>query len=76
MKGSALCSDSDVRALRQALTRYREPDALRSTFELAITFVPLATLWLTMWLALMRGYWPALGLCVPAAGFLVRLFMI
>src|SRR5437868_3244365 len=58
------------------LARYREPDLLRSLFEIVITAAPFVTLWLVMWVALDHGYWPALLLAVPAAGFLVRLFMI
>src|SRR5262245_64015129 len=41
-----------------------------------ITAVPLAPLCILMWLSLDIGYWLALLLAVPAAGFLVRLFMI
>ncbi len=45
--------------------------------EIAITFVPLATLWVLACAALNFGYWwLSLLLAVPAAGFLVRLFMI
>ena len=57
--------------------RYREPNHVRSTVEIVITFVPLATLWALAWAALHFGYWwLCLLLAVPAAGFLVRLFMI
>jgi len=58
------------------LARYRDPNLLRSLFEIVITVAPFAILWLLMWMALDRGYWPALLIAVPAAGFLVRLFMI
>ena len=64
------------RALTQALTRYREPNNVRSVSELVITAGPLALLWLLTWAALDAGYWSGLLLTVPAAGFLVRLFMI
>ena len=68
---------SDVRRWTQILPRYREPNHVRSTVEIAITFVPLATLWALAWAALHFGYWwLSLMLAVPAAGFLVRLFMI
>ena len=33
-------------------------------------------LWALMWVALDAGYWIGLALAVPAAGFLIRLFMI
>jgi len=58
------------------LARYREPSCARSTVELMITAVPLVILWILMWAALGTGYWVGLLLAVPAAGFLVRLFMI
>ena len=41
-----------------------------------MTAGPLILLWLLMWATLDRGYWVCLLLAVPAAGFLVRLFMI
>jgi omega-6 fatty acid desaturase (delta-12 desaturase) len=56
--------------------RYREPSCARSTVELVITAVPLVILWILMWATLGAGYWICLLLAVPAAGFLVRLFMI
>ena len=38
--------------------------------------MPFVALWLLMWLSLGYAYWLCLLLAVPAAGFLVRLFMI
>jgi acyl-lipid omega-6 desaturase (Delta-12 desaturase) len=58
------------------LARYREPNCARSVLELVITAVPLVLIWILMWAALDIGYWICLLLAVPAAGFLVRLFMI
>jgi omega-6 fatty acid desaturase (delta-12 desaturase) len=49
---------------------------MRSVFEIVITAGPFALLWVLMWAALDAGYWIGLLLAVPAAGFLVRLFMI
>jgi omega-6 fatty acid desaturase (delta-12 desaturase) len=66
----------DPRAWAPLLARYREPSVARSTVELVITAVPLVILWILMWAALDIGYWVCLLLAVPAAGFLVRLFMI
>lgn len=60
----------------KVLTHYREPNSLRSICEVAITALPFATLWVVMWATLDRGYWLSFLLAVPAAGFLVRLFMI
>jgi omega-6 fatty acid desaturase (delta-12 desaturase) len=44
--------------------------------EILITVIPFALLWALSWATLSAGYWIGLALAVPAAGFLVRLFMI
>ncbi len=68
---------SDARRWNQILNCYREPSRARSIAELAISALPLAALWLASWFAFSWGYWWAsLLIAVPAAGFLVRLFMI
>jgi omega-6 fatty acid desaturase (delta-12 desaturase) len=67
----------DARKLTQMLARYREPSDARSIFEITVTLAPLAALWVLTWAALHFGYyWLSLILAVPAAGFLVRMFMI
>jgi len=60
----------------KALARYRSPNTGRSLVELAVTIGPFVGLWLLTWLGLYFGYWISLLLVIPAAGFLVRLFMI
>ena len=67
---------SDLHNLTQSLARYRNPNHGRSIVEVLITLVPFALLWLSMWWSLHIGYGLYLLLSVPAAGFLVRLFMI
>ena len=67
----------DARTWTQILMRYREPSGARSLVELGITFGPLVLLWALMWASYYLGFWwLTLLLAVPAAGFLVRLFMI
>ena len=61
---------------RGAHRPYREPSLGRSLAELVVTVVPFVALWLLMLLSLRYSYWLCLLLAVPAAGFLVRLFMI
>jgi omega-6 fatty acid desaturase (delta-12 desaturase) len=64
-------------AWTQILARYREPNHARSLFEIAVTLLPLAALWTLSWTAIHVGYWwLSLAAAIPAAGFLVRLFMI
>jgi omega-6 fatty acid desaturase (delta-12 desaturase) len=61
----------------QLLARYREPNHARSVFEIMVTLLPLAALWVLAWAVVHFGYWwLALPLAVPSAGLLVRLFMI
>ena len=67
----------DARAWTQILSRYRQSSNFRGIVEVGITFVPLAVLWALIWATLDFGYyWLSLLLALPAAGFLVRLFMI
>ncbi len=66
----------NARDLTQVLVHYRMPSLGRSVTELVITIGPLVLIWTLMWGALHIGYWLCLLLAVPAAGFLVRLFMI
>ena len=67
---------SNARELAQYAAAYREPSHARSLFELAITAGALTAFWIAMWLSLGVGYWLTLILAVPAAGFLVRLFIL
>src|ERR1700756_1096539 len=69
-------SPTETRALAQLLAGYREPDSARGIFELVITAVPFLVIWALMWAVLARGHWIGFLLAVPAAGLLVRLFMI
>jgi len=66
----------DSPALMRSLAPYREPRSARSIFELTITAVAFVAVWILMWAVLDAGYWIGLLLAIPAAGFLVRLFMI
>jgi omega-6 fatty acid desaturase (delta-12 desaturase) len=65
-----------ARVWAQVLARYRQPSYGRGIVELVITILPLAALWVLMWAMLDLGYWFTLPLAIPAAAFLVRLFMI
>ncbi|MEM8987865.1 MAG: fatty acid desaturase [Pseudomonadota bacterium] len=60
----------------RVLKRYRAPSLKRSWFELIVTIVPLIAFWSAAIWATSVSYWLALPLCVPAALFLVRLFLI
>jgi omega-6 fatty acid desaturase (delta-12 desaturase) len=59
------------------LSRYRDPNLVRSSFEIVVTAVPFIALWVAIWAAWEFGYgWVSALLVIPAAAFLVRLFLI
>jgi omega-6 fatty acid desaturase (delta-12 desaturase) len=63
--------------LRKALVAYQKPNVLRSAVEILLSAAPLAAIWVAAWFAAGAGlWWAALLLAVPAAFFVVRLFMI
>ena len=68
---------AEARRWPKLLAAYREPDEWRSVFEILVTALPFLGFWIAMWWLVASGHWwIALFLAVPAAGFLVRLFMI
>lgn len=56
--------------------RYRHPNLVRSIIEIVATAVPFTALWIAAYLSLAYSYWLALLFIIPAAAFLVRLFLI
>ncbi|PTM87166.1 fatty acid desaturase [Mycoplana dimorpha] len=64
------------KAWLKILSAYRQPHMGRSTFELAVTVLPFGLLWAGAGASTHFGFWPGLILIIPAAGFLLRLFML
>ncbi len=60
----------------KVLSAYREPDALRSSFELAVTVGPFVTLWALAWWSLSISAWLTLAISLCNAAFILRLFAI
>ena len=60
----------------EVLASYREPNPSRSALEILVTIIPLAALWALAWAALSISYFLTLAISVPAAIFLVRMFLI
>jgi len=74
--GSGL-SAPDARHWTRILGRYSTTNRMRSIVELAITALPLVMLWIAAWFTFSIGHpWASLLIAVPAAGFLLRLFII
>lgn len=74
--GAALDEPQVSRDWVRRLASYRNPNHLRSVFELLATAVPFAALWAVAWWALSVSYWLALLIAVLNGGFVVRLFAI
>jgi len=58
------------------LAKYREPNAARSSFELAVSAVPFVALWVAACLVAPHSYLGALAISALNGLFLVRLFCI
>ncbi|HEY6110220.1 MAG TPA: fatty acid desaturase [Gemmatimonadales bacterium] len=58
------------------LAPFRRPSTARSVWQLVSTALLLAGAWTLMYFSLRVGYWLTLLLAVPAAFFLVRLFIV
>lgn len=67
---------NEPRTIMRALSAYSTLSITRSIIELLVTLIPFVLLWILSWVALSVGYWLSLLITIPAAGFLVRLFMI
>jgi omega-6 fatty acid desaturase (delta-12 desaturase) len=61
---------------RTLVARYQQPDMRKSIWQIINSFGGLFLCWLLMYLSLSVGYWLTLLLALPAAGFLVRIFII
>lgn len=67
----------DIKSLNALLAKYKEPVLLRSLWQVVNTGVPFAALTVLMHAAYHYGHgWVALALALPAAGLLMRLFII
>jgi omega-6 fatty acid desaturase (delta-12 desaturase) len=79
---SALSSVSERKTSRpdwyQDVVAYQQPDLGKAIWQIVNTFVPYVLLWVAMVWSVQREipYWLTLVLAVPAAGFLVRIFII
>ena len=58
------------------LAQYREPDTVRSVFELLVTLIPFLSLWGLAWWLLNDYPWMALAVALSNGLFLVRIFIV
>lgn len=67
----------DARHWTRILGRYNTANPMRSVVELAITALPFGMLWIAAWFTFSIGHpLASLLFAIPAAGFLLRLFLI
>lgn len=67
---------ADASRLRERLRAFQGPETVHSLGQLANSFLPFIALWAMMYASLDVGYWLTLMLAVPAAGFVIRIFII
>src|SRR5260221_12525298 len=58
------------------VSKYAYPETWRSLWQVFNSLIPFIVMWYLMYRSLAIGYWLTLILAVPAAGFMVRLFII
>jgi omega-6 fatty acid desaturase (delta-12 desaturase) len=58
------------------VSKYAFPETWRSVWQVLNSLIPFIVMWYLMVRSLTIGYWLTLILAVPAAGFMVRLFII
>jgi len=81
MNAAAATSESDVSfdlaALNAVLAKYKESHLPSSIWQIVNTAVPFFSVMALMYVTAYKGYWPVtLLLAVPAAGLLMRMFII
>jgi len=61
---------------QQVIARHQHPLVSRSTWQVINTLAPYFALWILMVLSLRVSYWLTLLLAIPAAGFMIRTFIL
>lgn len=72
---NSLTGNAD-RSWLKVIANYKYPEISHSVWQLINTFIPYVALWVAMYFSLSVSYWLVLLLTIPAAGFLIRLFII
>lgn len=72
---AATASDARARPAK-SLHAYARPSAAIAIWQLVSTLPPFLVLWATIAYGVAHGVWPALLLVVPAALFLIRIFVL
>ncbi len=66
----------NVAKLRKELSAYQHPNAGRSIWQLANTFIPYALTWAAAYWVMQYSYWLALPFILLGGGLVIRIFII
>ncbi len=66
----------DKPAWSALVAKYQTTNTWQSVWQVVNTFIPFGLVWYLMYLSLAYSYWLTLALALPAAGLLVRVFII
>lgn len=61
---------------RSMLKKYQQPDTSKAVIQILNSFLPYIGLWILMYFSLNWSYLITVGLSIPAAFFLIRIFVI
>ena len=61
---------------KDLVTKYQKSHLAKSIWQICDSFIPFFVIWYLMYLSLDLSYWLTILLSLPAAGFLVRMFII
>jgi len=75
MENKNISKVQDDRSWEKIIMKYNRPEMRKTIWQLINTFVPYVGMWYLMYLSLQFPYWVTLLLSLPAAGFLIRLFI-
>lgn len=67
---------TDFNSWKKLIVNYQTPHTWKGIWQLTNSFIPFFLTWYLMYLSLDFSYWLTILLAVPAAGFLVRIFII
>lgn len=65
----------DKKTVNAIVARYQKQDLKRCIWQMVDSFLPYLNSWYIMYLSLSVSYWLILALALPAAGFLIRIFI-
>lgn len=69
-------SKPDHKVWMKKIAKYNNPDLKKSIWQIVNSLVPYIALWALMIYFYDISYWVTLALAIPAAGFMVRIFII